>query len=138
MFYTYDILDDVLKMSDALENYLGASIRNSAVRKEFPYVNLYSDENKVFIKGIFPGLKVEDLDIELLGKSISIKGKREMKADENISFIRREREFGEFNKVIRLPYEVDREKIDANLKDGILTIELEKAEEAKPKRIEIK
>jgi len=53
-------------------------------------------------------------------------------------YIRKERAFGKFKKAVKLPYRVDGDKIEAGLKDGILTVKLAKAEEARPKKIEIR
>ena len=72
----------------------------------------------------------------LFRSSLVIAG--EKKADyEEEPYLRKERFFGEFKKSIKLPYRVNHQSIRADLKDGVLTITLEKSEDAKPKKIEI-
>ncbi|MBN1501290.1 MAG: Hsp20/alpha crystallin family protein [Spirochaetes bacterium] len=133
MFYTYDVLDDVIRMGNAFEKFFG----NSNVRRHYPYINMYEENDKVTLKSVMPGVSVEDITIELVDNSVVIKGERKS-LNEKTDFVRNERNFGCFNKSVRLPYEVDRDNIKAVLKDGILTVELLKSEAAKPKKIEIK
>ncbi len=133
MFYTYDVLDDVLKMSDAFEKFFG----DANVRRHYPYINMYEKDDKVIVKSAMPGMTVEDVSIELVNSSLIIKGDRKQ-IDVKNNAIRSERNFGCFNKSVRLPYDVDRNNVKAVLKEGILTIELVKSEAARPKKIEIK
>jgi HSP20 family protein len=84
-----------------------------------------------------PGVKAEDLNVELKDRSLVIEGER--KSDyEDKPYLRKEREFGSFKKSVRLPYDVDRDRIRASLSNGIFTITLEKSENAKSKKIDIK
>jgi len=132
MYYTRNIFDEIEKIRDIFnENYESAKMR------DFPYVNLYENGDTLEIKAIIPGVKIENLNLELIENSLLIKGER--KADSiDKPYIRRERSFGEFKKAVRLPYRVDRENVKATLTDGILTVELTKSEDAKPRKIEIR
>ena len=133
MLYTHYLVDDIFNLDSFLNNFRSGSY----YRRNFPYINLYEKEDTVVIKTVIPGVKAEDIKLELVNTSLVIEGER--KSDlEDKPYIRKEREFGKFKKSIKLPYQVDREKINADLKDGILTITLEKSEDAKPKKIEIK
>lgn len=79
-----------------------------------------------------PGVKRSDIDITLTDSSLQIKGKREShKEEEGKNFKRIEREYGEFERRVALPCEVDANRVDASLKDGVLTIRLPKTEKAK-------
>jgi HSP20 family protein len=135
MYTTYDIFDDILNLRNVFDRFFQEMpVRRSV---EFPYINLYEKDDTVEIKAVFPGVKVEDLDIQLTDSSLVIEGERKSDYVDK-PYIRREREFSKFKKSIKLPYDVDRDKISASLKDGILTIKLVKSESAKPKKIEIK
>jgi len=105
---------------------------------EYPAVNVYHDIDNLYITAELPGVSIEDLDISLEENSITIKGQKKSGVSEDVSFHRKERDDGSFNRVIALPVKIDPEKGKATLKNGILTITLPKAEEAKPKKIDIK
>ena len=85
------------------------------------------------------GVKADELDISATGNALSISGERKIgQEDETVRYHRREREAGTFSRIISLPGEGDADKINAELKDGILTIHIPKAEKAKPKQISVK
>ena len=138
MFYTYDIFDDLLGLRDIVGRFfdeIPAARRARGI--EFPYINLYEKDDRIVVKVLIPGVNQNDINVELTDAALVIGGKR--KADlVDMPYIRREREFGEFRKSIKLPYAVDRNRISANLANGILTVTLEKSEDARTKRIEIK
>ena len=104
-----------------------------------PAVDVHEDKDKYVVKAEVPGMKKEDIDVSLDGSTLTISGERkheqERKEDETY---RSERFFGRFQRNITLPAAVDASKIDANYKDGVLTITLPKSEEAKPKQIQVK
>ncbi len=136
MFYTYDLFDDMLRLRDVLDGFYSETPARYNRRIDFPYVNIYEKDDVVTAKAIVPGIKSGDIEIELLDNNLVLQGNR--KSDyEDKPYIRKERSFGEFKKIVKLPYRVDRNKINASLKDGVLTITLPKAEEAKPKKISI-
>ena len=95
------------------------------------------DDDSYVIDMIVPGLEPDDVDIEIVEKTIIISG--EFKAvDEDVKFLRRERPSGKFRRVIRLPKLLNMEKSEANLEKGILSFRVPVAEEALPKTIKIK
>ena len=95
------------------------------------------DDDSYVIDMIVPGLEPDDVDIEIVEKTIIISG--EFKAvDEDVKFLRRERPSGKFRRVIRLPKLLNMEKSEANLEMGILSLRVPVAEEALPKTIKIK
>lgn len=86
-----------------------------------------------------PGLKQEDLDIQLAGNRLTLSGKREAerRAEQETWFVR-ERTSGSFTRTFSLPEGVDTNAITADLKDGVLTLMVPKAAEVKPRRVEIR
>jgi len=104
----------------------------------FPALNLWEDENRVFAEAELPGLKLGDLDINVLGNELTIRGERQDAHRETAMSHRRERGLGSFTRVVRLPVEIDAEQVEATLKNGVLTIAMPKAERAKPRKIEVK
>jgi len=137
MFYTYNLFNDALRLRDMFDNFFLDAKTGSRTDTDYPYVNLYSKDDNLVISALVPGVKAEDINVELAQDSLVIEGERKSDYEEK-PYLRKERSFGRFTKKIKLPFAVDREKIKASLNEGILTISLEKSEEAKPKKIEVK
>ena len=104
----------------------------------FPLTNLSEDKENYYIRAELPGVKGDELDIQVTGQNLAISGERKIASEEDgARYHRREREAGTFSRMIGLPAEVDTDKVDANLKNGILTVVVPKAEIAKPKQITV-
>ena len=97
-------------------------------------VNVREQEDAYILSALVPGLKAEDLNIQILEDVVSIEG--EYKAEE-AEFLLSELPSGAFRRTLRLPNEVDAEKVEAKISDGVLTLTLPKAESARPKKIKI-
>jgi len=104
----------------------------------FPPINLLEDADRFLLSAELPGLSSQDIEISVKGKQVSLHGQRKPpEAPEGARFHRRERGWAEFNRVVGLPAEVDQDKVEARLSDGVLQIVLPKAETAKPRKIAI-
>ena len=103
-----------------------------------PAVDLYENKDNLVVTAELPGMKKEDIDISLHADALTIAGERkeEKKYGEDETQ-RAERFYGRFQRTISLPKQVDVNAIKANYKDGILTVTLPKAPEAKPRQIEV-
>jgi HSP20 family protein len=102
-----------------------------------PALDLYqTDDNLVAVVEI-PGMKKEDIDISLHDGMLTIAGERTSVTGDGETAGRSERFSGKFRRSVSLPTQVDAAKVSATYKDGILTVTLPKAEEAKPKKVEI-
>ncbi len=106
-------------------------------QRAFPALNAWEDGNRMFVEAEVPGLAMEDLDIQIQGNELTIRGQRKP-VESNVVYHRRERGTGEFTRFVTLPVEVDADNVEAALKDGVLTIILPKAEKARARRIEVK
>lgn len=101
-----------------------------------PAVDLYEDNDHLTVQVELPGMKKEDIDVSLHNGALNISGER--KAGERAGEVTRtERYFGRFQRSIDLPKKVDGAKVQASYQDGILTIRLPKAEDAKPRQITV-
>lgn len=103
-----------------------------------PALDLHEDKDNFIVKIELPGMKKEDIEVTLHDGSLSISGER--KGEEKFKdadVYRSERFFGHFQRTVTLPAAVAAEKIKAQYKDGVLTVTLPKAEEAKPKQIDV-
>ncbi|MCX7823703.1 MAG: Hsp20/alpha crystallin family protein [Syntrophobacterales bacterium] len=105
----------------------------------FPLVNITEDKDAYYIRAELPGVRPEDIEVSIEADSITIGGER--KPDDlgkEVSYHRKEREFGRFRRVITLKGGFNADTAEASFKNGILTIKLLKAEEAKPRQIQVK
>ena len=103
-----------------------------------PPLDLHEDKDNFVVKIELPGMKKEDIDVSLHDGSLSVSGER--KSDEKFEgadVYCSERFFGHFQRTLTLPAAVAVDKIKAQYKDGVLTITLPKAEEGKPKQIDV-
>jgi HSP20 family protein len=104
-----------------------------------PTIDLYDDRDHLVLKAELPGMKKEDIDISLHGDVLTLSGERkEQEVFDKAETYRAERFLGRFQRSVTLPFAVDSKKVQASYRDGILTVTLPKAEEAKPKQIEVK
>jgi len=104
-----------------------------------PAVDVYDKGNDMVIHAELPGLKKEDIDVHVDNNVLTIRGKKERKEEvKEDGYFRTERAFGTFSRSFSLPTTVDVKKIAADYKDGVLTLTLPKAEEAKPRQIAVK
>ena len=104
----------------------------------WPAVDLYEDNDKLVVKVEVPGMKKEDIDISLHVGVLTVAGERNAEEKyEDAQTHRTERFVGHFHRAVSLPVSVQADKTNASYQDGILTITLPKAEEAKPKHIKV-
>ena len=101
-------------------------------------VDVYQTENELVIQSAIAGVKPEDLDISLEGDVITISGERKRPVEEKGDYFSQECYWGKFSRQIILPVEVDPNRIEASLKDGILTIRTTKLQKEKKRRIVVK
>lgn len=102
-----------------------------------PALDLYQDNDNVVAVVELPGMRKEDIEISLHDGTLTIGGERRDESGSDDKNARTERFIGKFRRSISLPTRVDAARVQANYKDGILTVTLPKAEEAKPKQIKI-
>ena len=104
-----------------------------------PSLDLSETPNTVEIRMDVPGMKPEDIDIQLANGILTISGERkEEKEEKGKTFHRVERRYGSFSRSVTVPTAVTEDKVDAQYHDGVLTITLQKTEEAKARKIKVK
>lgn len=104
----------------------------------YPAINIWASDENLLVSAEMPGVQVEDIDVSVDGKTLTISGER--KADdlpEGARYHRKERRFGDFSRTIQLPIAVNSEQVKASFTDGVLSITLPGAESEKPKKIAI-
>ena len=112
-----------------------APARVSAPEYDFRLaLDVREEEDAYLLSALVPGLKADDLNIEIIEDIVTIEGT--FAADEN-EYLLRELPQGKFHRSLRMPIELDAEKAEAKIEDGLLTLRVPKAESARPKTIKV-
>jgi len=104
-----------------------------------PALDIYQTPTEIVVKAALPGLKPEDVSIDITGENLTIKG--ESKAEQEIKkedYLYQERRYGAYSRSVVLPSGLKTDKAEATMEDGILTLTIPKVEEVKPKKISVK
>jgi HSP20 family protein len=120
--------------------YITRTVNNSEAieRENVLPVDVKSDGDAFMISAIVPGIEADDIDVEILNKTVSIRGQfGEHAMEEESKVLVNELPFGRFSRVLTLPTKLDPSDAVANLKDGVFTLRVPKAEEERPKVIKI-
>ena len=122
-------------MSDFFnDNYEDTSLATWA-----PAVDIAEDKDEFLVTADLPGLTKKDININIKDNMLTISGERQSEIkDEKKNYCRTERNYGTFKRSFQLTDKVVSDKISATFKDGVLTVNIPKAEESKPKSIDIK
>jgi HSP20 family protein len=128
-------LDEVDRIFNAANRPLGL---RSVPRGTFPVINIYDQGESAVLVAEIPGIDPNELELTVLNDTVTIKGKRQFEGNDEDRVYRRERWSGEFSRTLTLPDAVDPDKVNAQYKNGVLRVTLEKAEKARAKKIQIK
>ena len=130
------------RLQEEMEQWFGRAGMNDPRRfahSVYPPLNLWEDDNNLYVETELPELELTDLEIFVNGDNqLSIKGERRQPEWENGMWHRQERGHGSFSRVGELSQYVDSDKVTAEFKHGVLTITLPKRKEAKARRVEVK
>jgi HSP20 family protein len=140
MSVTYgDPFDVLLGLQRALEARLESDwLRDSTTSMgPFPPVNIFQQGQDFVAIVELPGINKDDLKIEAKENTIRIAGKKTVNYDQRASLHRRERIYGEFDRTLNIPVQIDPDRIKAEYRDGILAVFVPMAESAKPRSIKI-
>jgi HSP20 family protein len=133
-----DPLDVLLSLQRALDAQTGSGwLQNqTASQGPFPPINVFQQDDDVLAIIELPGVEKNNLQIQAKENTIRISGKKTVNYPEG-SIHRRERVFGEFDRTLSLPIQIDPERINAEYRDGVLALLLPRAESEKPRTIRI-
>lgn len=139
----WDPFGELMQLHDEVSNVLestGWGLPFLAERGgSFPRVNIWTDEQKSTLYAEVPGVDMQDLEVTVVGTTLTLKGERKPASEvASERHYRHERGYGPFGRSVQLPHKVDVEKVAARLDDGILTVQLPKAPEVKPRKITVK
>ena len=104
---------------------------------DYPRLNVTSDNNAIYVEALVPGIKPEDLELNVMQNTLTLSGERKQDNEEQRTWHRRERGAGRFMRTIELPASIDTDKVEAGYNNGILSITLPKAEHMKARKISV-
>jgi HSP20 family protein len=141
----WDPFRDLVSIQDELSRLFGRTFGGSeALRPSvggvwMPSMDVYETEDKIVAKLELPGIEPDNVDVSVEDSTLTVSGTREFSNEvKEESYHRVERRYGSFTRAITLPQTADTQQVNANFDNGVLTIEVAKAEKAKPKKIHVK
>ena len=133
---------DVAKTLEEFERMFGAAGRpiglRSVPRGTFPPINIYNQGDTAILTAEIPGVDAQNLELTVFGDSVTLKVERKDETTEEERFYRKERPTGTFTRTVTLPDSVDPDTVKATYNNGVLKVQMNKAKEAKAKKIQIK
>jgi HSP20 family protein len=130
----WDELEDFPRSLKLFDNFFQAPTQAPWT----PQVDIVEGEHELTVRADLPGLKEEDIEVQVEKGTLTIKGKREFQKEENAKgYHRIERSYGAFTRAFVLPETVDQEKVNAAYKNGVLDVVFQKREAAKPKAVKV-
>jgi len=127
------------EMQDLFSQVLGENGESCPVDRLLPEVDVSESEQAVEVRMDLPGVKSEEINVEVSNNLLTVSGERkEEKEEKGKTFYRIERRTGSFSRSVMLPCSVQENKVDAKYQNGVLSISLPKTEEAKAHKIKVK
>ncbi|MFQ5881195.1 MAG: Hsp20/alpha crystallin family protein [Candidatus Methylomirabilales bacterium] len=141
----WDSFQDLVSLQDRMDRLFEQTLVRSRGDREgviagtwAPAVDIYETAESVALKAELPGLSKDDIDIQVRDNTLTLKGERRLEKEvKRENCLRVERAYGSFQRAFTLPAAIQADKIRAVFKDGVLEVNVPKAEEAKPKQIRI-
>jgi HSP20 family protein len=137
-----DLFSQLERMRQEMDAMFGARPGSAGIRSvasgTFPAINVGASASRVDVYVFAAGVDPQSLDISIQQNLLTISGERKAALPEDVQLYRRERFSGGFRRVITLPEDVDPDKVQANYRDGVLHLMVDRREEVKPRRIEVK
>ena len=132
----FNLQDQLFRTFDA--TYGRGDREESMTATWSPLVDIFEDQDGITLKAELPEVDAKDVDIQLEGNTLTLRGERKLEKDDNRDgYHRIERTYGAFSRTFTLPEMVDVEHITAQSKDGVLRIHLPKKPETKPRQIKV-
>lgn len=141
----WDPFRDVLSLRSAMDRLFEESFVTPRAGWWVPVsaaelaIDMYETKDEVIVKAAMPGIKPDQAEVTITGNTLTIRGEsKEEKEVKEENYIRKERHFGSFARSVTLPDGLKTDKAEATFENGVLTLKIPKAEEAKPKTIKVK
>lgn len=130
---------DMMRLQNEMNRLFDFSGFEQMQSSTFPAVNVWSNDEKIVVTAELPGVDSDKIDLNVIGDTLTLSGERPEEAvEEGAEYYRQERTGGSFSRSIELTFPVEANKVTANFDKGVLTVTLPRAEEDKPRRINVK
>ena len=130
--------DPFEQMQRELEHMLDAAFGTGVAAGVYPPVNVFDASDAFVVKAELPGVKPDQIEINVEDDTLTIRGEREFaEPAKDAAYHRRERGEGQFRRVVRMPGRLANEQAKAQYRDGVLTVTVPKAKEARPRRLQV-
>mgnify|MGYP000985160029 CR=1 FL=1 len=127
------------RVQNEMNRLFNAAFSRSQSTPCFPAINVWASDEKQIVTAELPGIGLEDLEINVVGQTLTISGERKApQLPEGARYHRQECGHGKFTRSLSLLYPVDMEKVEAALENGVLRIVLPRAEQDKPRKIAVR
>jgi HSP20 family protein len=126
--------DDVNRLFEHFFEDLPAT---RGLAQNFPGVNTWEDDQNGWVEAEVPGLTMQDLDVTVTDNELTISGQRQLPQHASANYQRRERGSGRFSRTLTLPWQIEADKVEAHLRDGVLNIMLPKSQASRPKKVKV-
>lgn len=127
------------RMQREMDRFLNAYGMGRQGAAGYPAIDLWTNQEGALLTAELPGVKADEIEISVVGETVTLSGSRqpdEVEADARVH--RQERSYGKFTRTIQLPFKVEASGVEASFKNGILTVQMPRAEAEKPKKIQVK
>ena len=139
MLTRWDPFAEIARLQDQMTRWASGSEAPSYQGGFAPAVDVFEEDKAFLVKAELPGLKPEDVHVTVENDVLTIKGERKLENEEKREgYHRIERSYGSFTRSFSLPKTLDSEHLEAEMKDGVLSVRLPKRTAPEPKKIEIK
>jgi HSP20 family protein len=126
------------QVNKLFENSFHSQGENSALTTWSPAVDIYETENELVVKADLPGVDEKAIDVRVENNTLTVRGERQFKTEvKEDNYLRVERTYGSFSRSFSLPNTVNTEAITAEYKNGVLSVQLPKRAESKPKQVKV-
>ena len=127
------------EMDDLFDSFFRGLDRPFAGYKAWPAIDVAEEDNAIVVRAEVPGCKAEDIDISVFNNKLTITGEKKLAEEKKEKgYYHVESSYGSFRRELTLPTDVDPKKIEAECKDGVLSITLPKAAESKAVKVKVK
>ncbi|HEX6835662.1 MAG TPA: Hsp20/alpha crystallin family protein [Polyangia bacterium] len=135
----FDVMREMLTLDPLRALFGSGAMREMPMATFLPQFEVRETKDAYVFKGDLPGVRDEDLDITMAQNRLTISGKREMEhRDEQDRYYAYERSYGSFTRTFTLPTDIDESHVEAELREGVLTLRIPKSPEQQPKKVQVK
>lgn len=130
-------------VNELINEFFRGVPRNAASATRVPALNVREDNQTYFVEAEVPGYSSEQVEVTVSDGALTIRAQKSDAAEDTqeesgVRYLRKERRQSTFERTLKLPAEIDEEKVEAQVKNGVLTVKVPKAESSKPRKIAVK